>query len=284
MEIATTCTSISNLTRQWQKDGHTVGLVPTMGFLHDGHLALVRMAKEKADRVVVSIFVNPMQFGPQEDLAAYPRDLDRDSDLLAQEKVDALFAPDVVEIYPEGFQTTVSVSEVSQGLCGSDRPGHFNGVCTVVAKLFNLVRPDCAIFGEKDFQQLTVIRQMVKDLQMGIDVLGHPIVREPDGLAMSSRNVYLDEQERQSALCLSKAIMLAREEVRQGKLVTEQLSAAITKFLASFDDVSTEYVSFVDQENLKPVASVDANTVLALAVKINKRVRLIDNGFVLEKR
>jgi pantoate--beta-alanine ligase len=272
----------------WSKEqavtGRTIGFVPTMGFFHEGHLALMRRAGESADQVVVSLFVNPTQFGPKEDLAAYPRDFARDQELAAGVGADVLFAPEPEAIYPTGFNTTVTVGEELTGqLCGADRPGHFAGVATVVSKLFNIVRPDLAVFGEKDFQQLAVIRRMTEDLNLGVEIIGHPIIREQDGLAMSSRNTYLQEDEREAALSLSRALAVARTMAADGERDAERLAAVLREFILSFPGTEPDYISFVNQFDLQPVELVDKNTVLALAVKINGRVRLIDNGFVDEK-
>ncbi len=270
----------------WSKEqavaGRTIGFVPTMGFFHDGHLALMRRAGELADQVVVSLFVNPTQFGPKEDLAAYPRDFERDKELAAGVGVDVIFAPEAENMYPQGSSTTVTVgAELTNQLCGASRPSHFAGVATVVTKLFNIVRPDLAVFGEKDFQQLAVIRRMTADLNLGVEIIGHPIVREQDGLAMSSRNTYLEEEERESALSLSRALALARTMATGGERNTEELTAALREFILSFPGTEIDYISFVDQLTLLPVAEVNNDAVLALAVKINGRVRLIDNGFVV---
>jgi pantoate--beta-alanine ligase len=244
----------------------------------------MRRAGESADQVVVSLFVNPTQFGPKEDLAAYPRDFARDQELAAGVGADVLFAPEPEAIYPTGFNTTVTVGEELTGqLCGADRPGHFAGVATVVSKLFNIVRPDLAVFGEKDFQQLAVIRRMTEDLNLGVEIIGHPIIREQDGLAMSSRNTYLQEDEREAALSLSRALAMARTMAADGERDAERLAAVLREFILSFPGTEPDYISFVNQFDLQPVELVDKNTVLALAVKINGRVRLIDNGFVDEK-
>ncbi|MCI5122900.1 MAG: pantoate--beta-alanine ligase [Candidatus Electrothrix sp. AR5] len=270
----------------WSKEqavaGRKVGLVPTMGFFHEGHLALMRRAGESADQVVVSLFVNPTQFGPQEDLAAYPRDFDRDQELAASVGVDVIFAPKPEDMYPAGFNTTVMLGKELIGhLCGASRPIHFAGVATVVSKLFNIVRPDLAVFGEKDFQQLAVIRRMTQDLNHGVEIIGYPTVREEDGLAMSSRNAYLQVEDRESALSLSRAIALVRTKTAEGERNAEQLTAVLQKFILSFPGTGLDYISFVDQSTLQPVAEVNKDTVLALAVQINGRVRLIDNGFVI---
>lgn len=268
----------------WRKEqtqaGKTVALAPTMGFFHEGHLSLMRKAAELADNVVVSLFVNPIQFGPSEDLEQYPRDFVRDCRLVEGEKVDILFVPEPALMYPEGFQSSVQVELLEKYLCGVDRPGHFKGVATVVCKLFNIIQPDCAVFGEKDFQQLAVIRRMVSDLNMNVAVIGHPIVREPDGLAMSSRNTYLDPEARKKALCLSGALALARKKVTEGIVDTSELVRLIVLFINKHHGVTIDYVSFADSRTLEPVLKVDQKTVLALAVKINNKVRLIDNGFL----
>lgn len=270
----------------WSKEraagGLRLGFVPTMGFFHEGHLALMRLAGRRADRVVVSLFVNPTQFGPEEDLESYPRDFDRDQELAAGAGVDVLFMPDADDMYPEGTRTSVVVRELTDHLCGADRPGHFTGVATVVTKLFNIVRPELAVFGQKDFQQLAVIRRMCTDLNMGVEIIGHPIVREADGLAMSSRNTYLtDSSMRRSALSLSRALALARQMAAGGALDAAQLTASVRELITSYPDTAIDYISFIHQSTLEPVARVDTNTVLALAVKIRDRVRLIDNGYVM---
>jgi pantoate--beta-alanine ligase len=216
------------LERSPRRDGRRIVLIPTMGFLHDAHLSLVRDGKKRGDRVVVSIFVNPAQFSPNEDFAAYPRDFERDRGLLEREHADVLFHPSVPETYPEGYQTHVNVDKLSMFLCGAHRPGHFQGVATVVAKLFSIVRPDVAIFGEKDYQQLLLIRRLVLDLNFAIEIVGHPIVREADGLAMSSRNIYLSPEERQAALCLSRSLSQAACMVNgqtRGRVITETVRA-----------------------------------------------------------
>jgi pantoate--beta-alanine ligase len=262
--------------------GSRVALVPTMGFFHEGHLSLMRMGRQYADRVIVSLFVNPIQFGPNEDLDAYPRDFERDCRLAGEEGVDVVFAPDAGDMYPEGFRTTVSVSDITDRLCGADRPGHFDGVATVLMKLFHITGADCAVFGEKDFQQLAVIRRMVRDLDMDIEIIGHPIVREPDGLAMSSRNTYLDKTERVAALCLSRSLAIARSSIKSGVLETGELAKVVRDHILSFPGTEIDYAEFVDCRSLEPVERVDEKTLLAMAVRINGRVRLIDNGLVMQ--
>ena len=266
--------------REWsetqRRAGRRIIFVPTMGSLHEGHLCLVRDARRRGDLAVASIFVNPAQFGPGEDFAAYPRDFERDRQMLETEGVDVLFYPSGAEIYPFGAQTFVDVEKLSAPLCGAARPGHFRGVATVVAKLLNIVRPHAAIFGEKDYQQLQVIRRMVRDLSMDVEILGHPIVREADGLAMSSRNSYLTAAERRAAVCLSRALCKAERLFRRG----ETAAAAIVQLVAAELDkeplAKVEYVQLCDVETLDEVGDIRAPAVLALAVRIGK-ARLIDN-------
>jgi len=268
----------------WAKEqvqlGRKTALVPTMGYFHEGHLSLMRMAGHHADQVVVSLFVNPIQFGAGEDLESYPRDFARDSELAEDEGVSVLFAPEAEDMYPAGFQTTVSVDQLSNKVCGADRPGHFTGVTTVVSKLFHIVQPDYAVFGAKDFQQLAIIRRMVLDLNMSVEILAHPIVREKDGLAMSSRNTYLNDNQRTSALALSKGIALARSLFQQGERDTAVLGAKVNELISSLSGTGIDYVSFVDQNNLAPVSTADDDTRIVMAVTIDNRVRLIDNGLL----
>lgn len=263
--------------------GKRIALVPTMGYFHEGHLRLMRLARQHADHVVVSLFVNPIQFGPREDLASYPRDLERDAELAEGEQVDVLFVPEAGDMYPEGAQTRVTVSALSEGLCGRSRPGHFAGVATVVAKLFHIVKPQVAVFGEKDFQQLAVIRQMATDLNWDIDIVGHPIVREPDGLAMSSRNTYLSPAERLSALCLFQAIQHARQRVRQGLREADKLLSELDGLVRADAAVEPEYIAIVHRQSLVPQALLDRDSVLALAVRVGK-TRLIDNDLLFADR
>ncbi len=284
MDIIREPAAMTAWSREQADRGLSIGFVPTMGFFHNGHLALMRRAGELADRVVVSLFVNPTQFGPDEDLDAYPRDFDRDCTLAGEAGVDLLFAPDAAAMYPEGSRTTVTVSGLTDHLCGASRPGHFDGVATVVTKLFNIVQPDLAVFGRKDFQQLAVIRQMCRDLNMAVEIIGHPIVREPDGLAMSSRNTYLSAEQRPSALSLVRSLELARQMAEQGERDPALLEAAIRRLILDCPGTGIDYISFVNDTSLQPVDRVDAHTVLALAVRIGGRVRLIDNGYVLRER
>jgi len=253
-----------------------VALVPTMGALHAGHLSLVDIARRHADRVVVSVFVNPTQFDRDDDFARYPRDLERDGALLAAAGVDVLFAPSAADMYPAGAQTFVTVERLSEPLCGAHRPGHFRGVATVVLKLFNVVEPQVAVFGEKDFQQLALIRRMATDLHLGIDIVGAPIVREADGLAMSSRNRCLDAGERQAACCLALALGAAEGLVATGERDGAALIAAATAAIAREPLARAEYVALVDPETLAPLPTVQSRVLLALAVWIGA-TRLIDN-------
>jgi pantoate--beta-alanine ligase len=257
--------------------GKSVGFVPTMGYLHEGHLSLVRRAKRENQVVVVSVFVNPTQFGPNEDLDRYPRDLERDARLLEAEGVDYLFTPTAEEMYPEGYSTWVEVENLTEGLCGAKRPGHFRGVATVVTKLFNLVKPTRAYFGEKDFQQLQVIKRLVSDLNLDVEVVGCPIVREPDGLAMSSRNAYLSPEERESAVALYRALQLAKRLFEEGERDAETVKRKVREFLESYPLVKgVDYVEVVSADTLKPVKTIKEGDLIALAVFVGN-ARLIDN-------
>ena len=271
--------------QEWAKaqirSGKRVGLVPTMGFFHEGHLSLMRRAATLCDAVVVSLFVNPTQFGPNEDLDRYPRDFERDITLVRQEPVAAVFAPSPEQMYLPGHQTEVRVSELAMHLCGRSRPGHFAGVTTVVSKLFHIVQPDVAVFGEKDFQQLAIIRRMVRDLNFGVQIIGHPIVRENDGLALSSRNANLAPDDRPAALSLSTALQLARSLVKKGQTSVAALDQQLRTHIHAHTGTEIDYLSFVDCDSLEPVSTVDGRTVLALAVRIGGKVRLIDNGYVM---
>ena len=254
----------------------SVGLVPTMGFLHEGHLSLVRASRKENGATVVSIFVNPTQFGPNEDFEAYPRDLERDLGLLEAEGVDLAFCPSPEHLYAPDHSTFVNEGKVSQDLCGASRPGHFRGVCTIVLKLFNLVTPDRAYFGEKDFQQLLVIRRMIRDLDVPVEVRGCPIVREKDGLALSSRNVYLAPGERESALALSRSLREAKQRYEQGETRASVLVEGVKALLGRDPALKVDYVKLRDAEDLSAIVSVDRPAVLALAVRVGK-TRLIDN-------
>ena len=269
--------------RHWseaqRREGRRVVLVPTMGWLHEGHLRLVRDGEKRGDRLVVSIFVNPAQFAPQEDFAAYPRDFDRDRRLLEKESVDVLFHPGVEEIYPDGYQTNIEVGKLSEVLCGAFRPGHFRGVATVVTKLFNIVRPHVAVFGAKDYQQHQIVKRLVKDLNLDVEIVSHPIVREPDGLAMSSRNSYLDAEERQAALCLSRSLRKAECLVRRGEIKGNVIAEYVRAEIEKEPLVQADYVKLCDPETLEEVDQVRDAAVLAVAVRIGK-ARLIDNAIL----
>lgn len=259
-----------------RQQGHRIALVPTMGALHEGHLSLVREGKSRGNRVVVSIFVNPTQFAPAEDFAAYPRNFDRDCSLLEAEGIDVLFHPAAEDIYPPGDQTLVEVKELSNILCGAQRPGHFQGVATVVTKLFNVVRPHAAIFGEKDYQQLQIIRRLVRDLFLEVEIVGYPIVRETDGVAMSSRNAYLNVEERKAARCLSRSLRKAECLLRQGEISAKTIIEAVKAELEGETLALLEYVAVCDVESLEPLEEIRRSALLALSVTIGK-ARLIDN-------
>ena len=256
--------------------GRRIAFVPTMGFLHDGHLALVRDARARADRVVVSIFVNPTQFAPGEDYPSYPRDLERDRERLEGEAVDVLFHPAAPAMYPPGAQTRVEVEQLSQPLCGALRPEHFCGVATVVTKLFNIVLPHVAIFGQKDYQQLLVIRRLVRDLSLDVEIVAHPIVREADGLAMSSRNAYLSSAERAAAASVPRALCQAERLFRRGERAAQPIVQRALSELEQESLAAVEYVQLCDLETLQPIERVETGALLALAVRIGK-ARLIDN-------
>jgi pantoate--beta-alanine ligase len=253
-----------------------IALVPTMGYLHEGHASLMTEARKRAKIVVVSIFVNPTQFGVNEDLDSYPRDLERDKRVAQAAGVDVIFAPQAADMYPGGYQSYVNVEEITTHLCGASRPGHFRGVTTVVAKLFNIVAPKLAIFGKKDFQQLAVIRRMVQDLNMDLEIVGMPIVRESDGLALSSRNSKLDPAQRVSALCLSRSLCAARAAFRSGERSVEALGKAALAAIQGESAAELDYLEFRDPDTLAPLQQADDRTLLALAVRIGA-VRLIDN-------
>jgi len=276
MKIVKSVSEMQQLADLWRRDGKVIAFVPTMGYLHEGHLALMRAAREEGDVLVISIFVNPIQFGPHEDYERYPRDTERDLRLAESVNVDVVFAPEVKEMYPDGFQTIVDVTELSKPLCGKSRPGHFKGVATVVTKLFNIVKPHIAVFGEKDFQQLVIIRRMVKDLNMDVRIIGHPIVREDDGLAMSSRNVYLSPEERKVALRLSQSLKKARRLVAQSVLDAQEILKAVISHLCQDGALRLDYAELRDTETLEEVSVVNKPTLLAIAAFVGK-TRLIDN-------
>jgi pantoate--beta-alanine ligase len=259
-----------------EREGRRIAFVPTMGFLHDGHASLLREGRKRGDVLVLSIFVNPIQFGVHEDLDRYPRDMERDCHMAEACGVDIVFIPTVAEMYPQGFQTGVSVRDISQPLCGASRPGHFDGVSTVVAKLFNIVRPDVALFGCKDYQQLAVIRRMTADLNMPVEIVGMPIVREADGVGMSSRNAYLSPLERQSALCLSRSLQRARELFTAGERSVAVLVREARAVIEQEPVATIDYIECRDGVLLHELEAADDGTLLALAVKIGQ-TRLIDN-------
>lgn len=276
VQIVKTIQQVRETVKAWKKAGLQVGLVPTMGYLHEGHQSLMAQAKAENDRVVTSIFVNPMQFGPTEDLASYPRDLDKDSLLCQQAGVDLIFHPEAEEMYSVNFCSFVDMTGLTEELCGRSRPIHFRGVCTVVSKLFNIVQPDRAYFGQKDAQQLAVIRQMVNDLNIDVQVIGCPIIREHDGLAKSSRNSYLDAEQRQAALCLYRAIQLGRKLMQQGEKQCAVIISQMENCILQEPMAKIDYISIVDASKLTPVERIDAPVLCAMAVYIGK-TRLIDN-------
>jgi pantoate--beta-alanine ligase len=279
MKVIESVREMKNWSEAQRCQGQRLVLVPTMGYLHEGHLSLVRDARRRGDRVVVSIFVNPAQFAPEEDFPGYPRDFERDRRLLEKERVDLLFHPSTGEIYPEGYQTHIEVEQLSRPLCGAFRPGHFRGVATVVGKLFNIVQPHVAIFGCKDYQQLQVIRRLVADLNYDIEIVGHPTVREADGLALSSRNAYLNAEERKAALSLSRSLALAESLVRSGEKKRTVIEGAVRAEIRKEALVQIEYVTVCDPQTLQEVDRIDKDALLALAVRIGK-ARLIDSRVI----
>lgn len=277
--IVNSVNEVRSVVREWRRQGNTIGFVPTMGYLHDGHKSLIDRAVSECDKVVVSIFVNPMQFGPTEDLAQYPRDLDADSVLCENSGAHLIFHPESDEMYGNGFCSFVDMNGPTSALCGKSRPIHFRGVCTVVAKLFNIVQPDKAYFGQKDAQQLSVIRRMVADLNMPIEIVGCPIVRESDGLAKSSRNVYLNTEERKAALVLSKSVFMGQAMVRDGELSASALIAAMREVIESEPLARIDYVEVVDASTIQPIETLKGEVLVAMAVYIGT-TRLIDNFIV----
>ncbi len=282
IEIADTVKKAREIISGWKKQGLTVGLVPTMGYLHDGHMSLVRKAREENDKVVVSVFVNPMQFSPNEDLEQYPRDFEADTKLCSENGVDLILHPVPEEMYPEGFCSFVDMTGPTAELCGKSRPIHFRGVCTIVNKLFNIASPDRAYFGQKDAQQLAVIKRMVKDLNMPVEIIGCPIVRESDGLARSSRNKYLSAEERKAALILSKSIFLGKEMADNGEKDARKICQEMRKLIETEPLARIDYVEAVDFTNIQKVDTIDGETLFAIAVYIGK-TRLIDNFIVQAK-
>ena len=276
MRVLKFITEMRGTSRRKKAEGKRIALVPTMGFLHQGHLSLLRAGRKAADILVVSIFVNPAQFGPAEDLDSYPRDLDRDLRLCEEEGADFIFAPPSGEVYPEDFSTWVEETDLSRGLCGAARPGHFRGVTTVCLKLFNIVEPDFAFFGRKDYQQFKVIEKMVRDLNLPVKIVGQPTVREPDGLAMSSRNSYFSDRERKEALCLRRALLQARQMMAAGETTAAAIRTQMEELIGREPDARIDYLEFCDPETLIPREQLIPGDLAAGAVFIN-RVRLIDN-------
>jgi len=276
MRICKTIEEMRSASRDTRREGKRFGFVPTMGALHEGHLSLVRAATAKSDVVAVSIFVNPLQFGPTEDLAKYPRSFERDRELLENEAVDIVFAPQPEEMYPKGGVTYVTVEGLSEKLCGRSRPGHFRGVATVVAKLFHIVEPDLAFFGQKDAAQATIIRRMVRDLNLPVEIVVCPIIRESDGLAMSSRNVYLRPEERKAALVLNRSLTETKNRFDQGERNARKLIAAGKRVMAQESRVRLDYFEIVDPDTLDPVLEVTRSALVAIAALVGN-TRLIDN-------
>ncbi len=283
MEVIESIDAMQKKCEGLRLSGKTVALVPTMGFFHEGHLELMRVGKQRADKLIISIFVNPIQFGPSEDYEAYPSDMEGDLSKAQEVGVDFVFAPPAEEMYPEAFQTNISVEKVTKYLCGISRPGHFDGVTTVVAKLFNITKPHLAIFGKKDYQQLTTINRMVKDLNMDIKIVGVSTVREPDGLAMSSRNSYLGPEERKSALCLKKSLDLVDDMVSKGEKDVKKIKVAVEKLILGHPFTEIDYIAVCHPTTLEAIETVEGESVLALAVRVGK-ARLIDNRLIGKRR
>ena len=276
MKIVKTVDEVRAQVKEWRKEGLSVGLVPTMGYLHEGHQSLIKKSVEQNDRTVVSVFVNPMQFGPTEDLESYPRDLEADARLVESTGGDLIFNPEPEEMYKDGFCSFVNMTGLPDALCGLTRPVHFKGVCTVVNKLFNIVKPDRAYFGEKDAQQLAIIMRMVKDLNMDIEIVGCPIIRETDGLAKSSRNIYLTPEERKAAVILSKSVALGKKMVAEGEKDAKKIVTAMKELINSEPLATIDYVEMVDMDTMKAIDEVKGHVLCAMAVKFGK-ARLIDN-------
>ena len=278
---ATTIKEVKENVREWKKQGLTIGLVPTMGYLHEGHASLIKRARGECDKVIVSDFVNPIQFGPKEDLATYPRDFDADCKLCEGLGTDLIFHPEPSEMYLDEFHSFVGVDTLSTELCGKSRPIHFNGVCTVVSKLFNISEADKAYFGQKDAQQLAIVKRMVRDLNFNIEIVGCPIIREDDGLAKSSRNTYLNAEERQKALVLHKALTKGEEMVRAGEKTVKNIIKTVRDIIESEPLARVDYVEIVDWNELQKIDTIEGPILMAVAVYIGEKVRLIDN-FIVE--
>jgi len=276
MKLVHTIKEVREQVKEWRKEGLSVGFVPTMGYLHEGHKSLIDASVKENDRTVVSIFVNPTQFGPNEDFESYPRDIVKDSALCENAGANLIFNPEPEEMYPDGFCSYANITGLSDALCGKSRPIHFKGVCTVVSKLFNIVCPDKAYFGEKDAQQLAIIKRMVKDMNFPIEIVGCPIIREEDGLAKSSRNTYLSPEERQAALILSKAIFEGKDMVLNGEKDADKIVSDMIAIIKSEPLAVIDYVEMVDMATMKNIHTVEGNVLCAIAVKIGK-TRLIDN-------
>lgn len=274
--LVKTIKEVREQVKEWKKEGLSIGYVPTMGFLHEGHKSLIEKAVSENDRVVVSVFVNPTQFGPNEDFEDYPRDIDKDYAFCTEAGANLVFNPEPEEMYFPDKCTTVNVEGLSEGLCGAKRPVHFGGVCLVVSKFLNIVTPDRAYFGEKDAQQLAIIKRMVRDLSIDVEIIGCPIVRENDGLAKSSRNTYLSEDERKAALVLSRSLKKANESMKNGLRCAKEIRNVIETEINSEPLAKIDYIEIVDSETLKPVESIERNVLVAIAVFIGK-TRLIDN-------
>lgn len=276
MNIVHTIKDVKRVIKKWENENLSIGYVPTMGYLHEGHASLIKKAREENDRVVVSIFVNPIQFGPNEDYSTYPRDLTKDSSLCYEFGADLIFNPEASEMYPNKMYSHVNVNILTENLCGEKRPGHFQGVCTVLTKFFNIITPTRAYFGEKDAQQLAVVKKMVQDLNFPIKIIGCPIIRESDGLAKSSRNIYLSEEERKSALVLNKSLKEALNALNHGERNLNNIKKIIVNMINKEPLTKIDYVNIVDSANLQPVEEIQSSILIAIAVYIGK-TRLIDN-------
>lgn len=281
MQSVSKIKEVREIIKDWKSGGFSIGFVATMGYLHAGHKSLIELARQQNDRVVVSVFVNPTQFGPNEDFAKYPRDIEHDWQICQEAGADLLFAPAVTEMYPDNNLAYIDLKELGDNLCGASRPGHFRGVCTVVGKLFNIITPDQAYFGQKDAQQLAIIKKMVKDLNFAVKIIACPIVREPDGLALSSRNAYLSTQQRQAALILSQSLQAAQELLLKGERDAQVIREFISEQIASEPLVKSDYIELVDSLTLKPVKNITAPILVAAAIYVGK-TRLIDN-FLFEE-